>query len=135
MGKHKDISRINQPENYTVGWYVRVRYKGKCHSRYFSDKKHQGENLSLLAAISWRDGRRSRLGKPNSSKQIVLVASNNTGIVGVRLNTNMNRYDVSWVTSNGKAGKTSVSTRRHGAKQALKMACDIRTQKNNERFV
>ncbi|MEN8142257.1 MAG: hypothetical protein ABFQ82_01510 [Thermodesulfobacteriota bacterium] len=42
LEKHKDVARIDQESKRTHGWYVRVRFKGKTHSKFFSDKKTGG---------------------------------------------------------------------------------------------
>jgi hypothetical protein len=51
------------------------------------------------------------------------------GVVGVRLNEMLNRYEVSWVTDQGKQGKTSVSIAKHGKKHAFSRACSIRRER------
>ena len=132
--KHKDIARIDQPSKRTHGWYVRVSWKGKTHSKFFSDKKNGGNRASLLAALAWRDNTRTKIGKPHSSKYIVSVGRTNTGVLGVRLNEKLNRYEVSWVTPEGKQSKTSVSIRKHGKEAAFKKACEIRQIKESERL-
>ena len=50
--KHKDIARIDQESKGTFGWYVRVGFEGKQHSKFFSDKINGGKNSALRAAIS-----------------------------------------------------------------------------------
>ncbi len=134
LEKHKDIARIDQEEKRTHGWYVRVRYFGKTHSKFFSDGKCGGRYSSLLAAVAWRDQTEKRLGKVRTDKHIVTVSNTTTGVVGVRLNDQLNRYEVSWVNAVGKQGKTSVSIRKHGKEAAFKRACDIRQQKESERL-
>jgi hypothetical protein len=52
----------------------------------------------------------------------------------VRLNEKLNRYEVSWVTHQGKQGKTSVSIKKHGKKLAFTKACDIRLGKERARL-
>jgi hypothetical protein len=132
--KHKDISRIDQESKRTHGWYVRVRYFGTTHSKFFSDGKCGGKYSSLLAAIAWRDEVESRIGKQRTDRHIVTVSNTQTGVVGVRLNDVLNRYEVSWVKPDGKQGKTSVSIRKHGRKSAFSKACEIRKQKETERL-
>jgi hypothetical protein len=132
--KHKDISRIDQESKRTHGWYVRVRYFGTTHSKFFSDGKCGGKYSSLLAAIAWRDEVESRIGKQRTDRHIVTVSNTQTGVVGVRLNDVLNRYEVSWVKPDGKQGKTSVSIRKHGRKAAFSKACEIRKQKETERL-
>lgn len=134
QGKHKDISRIDQESKRTHGWYVRVRYFGKTHSKFFSDGKCGGKSSSLLSAISWRDEIEARIGKQRTDRHIVTVSNTQTGVVGVRLNDILNRYEVSWVKPDGKQGKTSVSIRKHGRKNAFAKACDIRKEKEAERL-
>lgn len=133
--KHKDIARIDQEKKRTHGWYVRVRFQGKTYSKFFSDRKCGGRNSSLLSAVSWRDSTEKKLGKVRSNKNIVTVSNSGTGVVGVRLNERLNRYEVSWVSSLGKQGRTSVSIARHGEKQAFEKACSIRRQKEQERLL
>ncbi len=132
LEKHKDIARIDQDSKRTHGWYVRVRFLGKTHSKFFSDKKCGGRYSSLLSAISWRDKIEKKIGKIRTNKHMVTVSNSSTGVVGVRLNEKLNRYEVSWVTQQGKQGKTSVSIKRHGKKSAFLKACSIRQEK--ERF-
>ena len=134
LEKHKDIARIDQKEKRTHGWYVRVRYLGKTHSKFFSDGKCGGRYSSLLSALAWRDETVTKLGKQRTDKHIVTVSNPSTGVVGVRLNAKLNRYEVSCVNTSGKQGKTSVSINRHGKDKALEIACAIRKQKEAERL-
>jgi len=134
LKKQKDIARIDQESKRTHGWYVRVRFQGKTHSKFFSDKKCGGRYSSLLSAIAWRDTTEKKLGKIRTNKHLVTVSNSGTGVVGVRLNDNFNRYEVSWVTTKGKQGKTSVSIRKHGKEGAFIKACAIRQKKELARL-
>lgn len=134
LEKHKDIARIDQESKRTHGWYVRVRFLGKTHSKFFSDRKSGGRYSSLLSAISWRDKTEKKLGKVRTNKHMVTVSNSGTGVVGVRLNDKLNRYEVSWVTHVGKQGKTSVSIAKHGKKAAFTRACSIRSEKEKARL-
>lgn len=134
LEKHKDIARIDQESKRTHGWYVRVRFMGKTHSKFFSDRKCGGRYSSLLSAISWRDKTEKKLGKVRTNKHMVTVSNSGTGVVGVRLNDKLNRYEVSWVTDIGKQGKTSVSINKHGKKIAFEKACDIRKERESARL-
>lgn len=133
--KHKDIVRIDQDSKKTYGWYVRVRFNGKTHSKFFSDLKHGGRAASLRAAIAWRDSTEKEIGKPRTDRNIVTRSKTNTGVIGVRLNEKLNRYEVSWVTHQGKHGKTTVSTMKHGKEKAFKIACEIRQNHETQRLV
>jgi hypothetical protein len=132
--KNKDIARIDQESKRTHGWYVRVRFQGKTESKFFSDGKYGGRYAALLSAITWRNDTEKKIGKVRTDKHIVTVSNTTTGIVGVRLNENLNRYEVSWVDKVGKQGKTSVSINKHGKGKAFKIACDIRDKKERLRL-
>ena len=134
LEKHKDIARIDQKEKRTHGWYVRVRYFWKTYSKFFSDGKCGGRYSSLLSALAWRDTTEEKLGKLRTDKHIVTVSNTKTGVVGVRHNEKLNRYEVSWVNPSGKQGKTSVSINKHGKKKALEIACQVRKEKEKERL-
>jgi hypothetical protein len=111
-----------------------VRFLGRTHSKFFSDRKCGGRYSSLLSAISWRDKTEKKLGKVRTNKHMVTVSNSGTGVVGVRLNDKLNRYEVSWVTHQGKQGKTSVSISKHGKKAAFSRACSIRSEKEKARL-
>ena len=65
---------------------------------------------------------------------MVTVSNTKSGVVGVRLNEKLGCYVVSWVTLDGRQGKTSVSVKKHGKKKAFERACEIRKQKETERL-
>ena len=134
LEKHKDIARIDQESKRTHGWYVRVRFNGQTHSKFFSDRKHGGRYASLEQGIAWRNETEVKLGKVRSNRNIVTVSGTKTGVVGVRLNEKLNRYEVSWVMPSGKQGKTSVAVNKHGQAKAFEVACAIREEKNRERL-
>jgi hypothetical protein len=132
--RYKDVARIDQESKKTHGWYVRVRFLGKNHCKFFSDKKCGGKDLSLLAAVAWRNDIEKEIGKPRTDRHTVTVSNTGTGVVGVRLNKKLGRYEVSWVDKAGKQGKTSTSVKKHGDKRAFELACAIRAGKEAERL-
>lgn len=132
--KHKHIARIDQINKHVHGWYVRVRFNGVTHSKLFSDLTHGGLKQSLAAAISWRNAKEKEVGKPRTDHNIITACRSNTGVVGVRLNKKTNRYVVSWITNEGKQGKTSVSVLKHGKEKAFQIACEKRLLKESERL-
>jgi len=134
LEKHKDVARIDQEDKRTHGWYVRVRFQGTTHSKFFSDGKCGGRYSSLLAALTWRDTMEKKIGKIRTDKHLVTVSNTTTGVVGVRFNEKLNRYEVSWVNRLGKQGKTSVSVNKNGKERAFQIACEIRKVKEAERL-
>lgn len=132
--KYKDIARIDQEDKRTYGWYVRVRFQGETHCKFFSDQKSGGRQVALLAAISWRNAKERELGKPRTDRQIVTVTAGNTGVVGVIFESTRDRYIATWVTPDGKQGQTSVSIKKHGREKAFELAKQIRAEKEKIRF-
>jgi len=51
----KNISRIDQVDNNTFGWFVRIRRDGRHVSKFFSDSKWGGKEGALEKAIEFRD--------------------------------------------------------------------------------
>jgi hypothetical protein len=50
MKPMKGISRIDQPEKYNHGFFVRLKRRGKIHSAFFADNAHGGRAAALRAA-------------------------------------------------------------------------------------
>jgi hypothetical protein len=89
----KGISRIEQPEKFTFGWYVRFRYQGKIKSKFFSDRKYGGRAKAFMKAKSYYKKQMKRIIKMITGEEVdkipntILVTkhkSNNTGIVGIQ---------------------------------------------------
>ena len=47
------ISRIDQPEKRTHGFFVRLQRKGKIFNAFFADKSHGGKRRALMAARAY----------------------------------------------------------------------------------
>lgn len=143
---HKNISRINQPERKTVGWYVRVTFNNQQRSKFFSDHVHGGKEKALEAAIAYRNEVEGELGKPRTERLVIAHNSRNrTGIMGVRRKTKViktktgervvnNVYEVTWNPEPGRLRRTWVSIDEYGEEAALRKACAIRREKEREMF-
>ncbi|MBC8318421.1 MAG: AP2 domain-containing protein [Desulfobulbaceae bacterium] len=128
--KHKHISRDENKNRTSYGWYCRVTYQKKLHRKYFADKKFGGKEQALKAAISWRNAKEQELGIPRTDRLLYTKSRSNTGVTGVILAEKYNRYDVIWSNAEGKCCKTSVAIKKHGKKKAFEIACKIREEKN-----
>jgi hypothetical protein len=53
--KDRGIVRIDQPEKYNHGWWVRRRRGAKMFSKFFADKKHGGKNKARVFAREYND--------------------------------------------------------------------------------
>lgn len=46
----RGITRIDQPEKFNHGWFVRITRQGKTYSMFFSDRLNGGKGKALAAA-------------------------------------------------------------------------------------
>lgn len=125
------ISRIDQESKKQHGWYVRIRYKGKGESKFFSDRKNGGREDALLAAREWRDAACERLGRPSTGRRVVKLDKPNQGIRRVD-GPHGPAYEVTWAPEPGKVSRTSVSVTKHGEDGAFLLALKIRREKERE---
>ncbi|PIE59809.1 MAG: hypothetical protein CSA32_01920 [Desulfobulbus propionicus] len=124
--KLKNITRMQYKPPY--GWAVRFHYNRKAYQKFFNDSKYGGENLALLAAISWLKDTRRKLGIPETSLPVVGASRSNTGVRGVSFSEKSNRYFASWTDARGKLSTVSFSVKRYGKKKAFKLACAKRKE-------
>lgn len=138
--RYKSISRIDQPEKHTHGWYVRVHFKGKEVSKFFPDKLHKGKSKSLQAAIDFRNETEEKLGKPRTDRPVIMRRPKKKGMVGVRETVYRTRgadgqlrespvFEVTWNPEPNVVRRTSVSIRKYGKKEALRRAVELRREK------
>ncbi len=142
----KGISRIDCPENKTVGWYVRVRLGNVTKSKFISDHKHGGKEAALKLSVEHRNRLEQELGKPRTDWIIVgNNPRNRTGVVGVRRTNKKYKgkdgriylndvYEVTWNAGREKRGRTSVSIAKYGERNAFRRACAIRRQKEQQLY-
>ena len=133
----KSIARIDQERRFkttkgkwstrnTRGWYVQVAWKGKRYTRFFSDGKLGGKEKARRAAIEWRDSVEERVGKPQTDAPVVWREPSKGAGVSLTVKEGAPVYQVSWVDGNGRHGRTSVSIRKWGKREALRRARELR---------
>jgi len=130
-----------------TGWYVRVKFRGKEHRKYFGDTVWGGTEDALLEAIQWRDEKEIELGKPRTERMVLSKPDSDFGITGVRrimkwtgaTDTDGNPkpnftpvYAVTWSPIPGKRKNTSFSVEKYGEDEAKKKAVMFRKQKEKE---
>jgi hypothetical protein len=130
----KSISRIDQPSKKHHGFYVRVVFRGKQHSKFFSDKKYGGGEAALEAAIKYRDELEAELGKPRTDRMVVAPPDKDRG--GVRRYQKPTRrngkvhysdvYEVSWCPEPGKVRRKRFSVNKLGEREARRRAYEFR---------
>lgn len=128
--KVKGISRIDYPGSGT-GWFARVTFEGKTHSRYFADASHGGTDKALDKAVRWRNVKEKELGKPRTDRHLAAGGGRSaTGVPGVY--RAKNSFVVAWSPEPGNLVREFVSIREFGEEQALARAVALRKQRERE---
>jgi len=138
----KSISRIDQPEKNHHGYYVRVSYRGVQHRKFFSDKKYEGGDAALDAAIKYRNQLERDLGKPRTDRTI--VAREGRKRLGVRRYKNPTRrghktyysevYEVTWCPEPGKIRRKQFAINKYGEEEARRRAYALRRAKEIQMY-
>ena len=125
---HRYIARIDQPKKRHYGWWVRLRWHGLCHQKWFPDRHNGGKSSALLAAVAWRNSKCDEIGKPLTWRTVVTCnPRNRTGIVGIERRDG--HYEITWAPLPNKVSRTTVSIKKHGERKALAIAKRIRRKK------
>lgn len=141
---YKNISRIDSPPKRLHGWYVRIQYKNKSYSKFFSDSRCGDKQTALEAAIEYRNRLEKSIGRPRTERLIIgsIATTPPTGVTGVRRikRKEVKRgrryvrdvYEITWNPEPGKLTRTTVSINKYGEAEAFRRACKIREQKMRE---
>ncbi len=148
-GDLKGISRIDQPDKKTHGWFVRFYKNGKIHSRFASDSKYGGKQKALEQAKKLKQDLEYKLmngasegvsdEKPQNRRKPKSSSINKSGMVGVSLVFQRSRtgkrypyYQVSWNPEPGRMKVKSWSVNKYGWDRAWEMASRFRKEKMKE---
>jgi hypothetical protein len=131
--KFKGIARIDDPGKHGVGWYARVTFKGKTHSKYFADGAHGGKAKAFAKALEWRDAKEREVGKPRTDR--VIQASrgrSSTGVMGVY--RSRDSYVVAWTPEPGVLRREFVNIHTYGKAEALRRAVELRRKRERSTY-
>lgn len=131
----KGISRIDREGKRTHGWYVRVCFKGKTHSKFFNDEKCNGSEKAFAKALDYRNSLEKTFGKPRTERKVVTQSSKNkTGTLGVRrvFKEGQDYYEVLWNPTPTVIKRSYFSIKRYGEEGAFKKAVRLRKRKEKE---
>jgi hypothetical protein len=122
------ISRIDQPEKRTHGYFVRLTRNGKTYPAFFGDKTHGGKRRALEAAqthyqkLLRKHGRISR-----RAWSQILRRKGASGINGIRKITVTRSYWVAhWRPRTGAHKWKSFSVHKYGDQRAKALAIKAR---------
>jgi hypothetical protein len=130
------ICRIDQPEKYNHGFYVRVHCRGKIHSRFFADKKYGGRSLAFAAAQVFYQKLLAKyaLMRPMSRRLWAQIRrrKGSSGIVGVQRVVTKKSGDkriiwrATWSPRRGVVRRKEFAARKYGDRKARALAIQAR---------
>jgi hypothetical protein len=131
--KNAGISRIDQPEKRTHGFFVRLARKGKIYNAFFADKSHGGKTKALGAARKHYEDLVRKYGKISRRDWAQMERRvTSSGIVGVRkteIVRNRRRKTVwiaSWSPRPYIVRRKLFSVEKYGARKARELAIKAR---------
>ncbi|MGE9271528.1 MAG: hypothetical protein ACQKBU_12055 [Verrucomicrobiales bacterium] len=130
------IARIDLPGASTHGWQVRIQRRGTKYGKYFADRSLGGPQASYEAARKWRDALLKRIEERASGARICEKSPrNSSGVVGVSkvVVTASNGamyyfWQATWCPEPGRRRSVKFSVRRHGDRQAFRLAVEARRE-------
>ncbi len=130
------IARIDLPGSSTHGWQVRMQRRGVKYAKYFADRGHGGPRGSYEAARRWRDELIARIeSEERQARVCTRSARNSSGVIGVSKiavsGPNGSVYffwQAAWCPAPGERRCVKFSVRRHGDRQAFRMAVEARRE-------
>ena len=129
----KGVTRIDDPGRHGVGWYARVTYGGKTHSKYFADMSHGGTKAAFLKALGWRNAKEKELGKPRTDRTFAKAGHRSpTGVHGVY--QQKKSFVVAWTPAPGRLQRKFISITKYGREGALRRAIELRRKHERELY-
>ncbi len=143
----KSITRMDYKK--AKGFYVRIKFRGIEHRKYFADGVWGGYDEALEAATEWRNEKELELGKPRTDRQIQSNPNNPVGMTGIQRiwkhtgatypdgspKPNFSEvYYVTWCPEPGVRKATSISILKYGEKEAWRKAVALRRKKEIELY-
>ncbi|MDB6079625.1 MAG: pathosis-related transcriptional factor and protein [Akkermansiaceae bacterium] len=130
------IARIDLPSASTHGWQVRLQRRGVKYGKYFADRSCGGQQESYELARRWRDDLMSRVEEEENAARICSrSARNSSGVVGVSKvavsapnGATYFFWQATWCPAPGERRCVKFSVKRHGEKQAFKLAVEARRE-------
>ncbi|HKI69901.1 MAG TPA: hypothetical protein VKA67_09955 [Verrucomicrobiae bacterium] len=129
----KGISRIDQKEKRTHGFFVRLCRRGKIYNGFFADKTYGGKQTALKAAQQYY-GELQRKHKPMTRKLWAQIPrrKGRSGLVGVqrvvvrRPGYNQIYWKATWSPRRHLVRRKMFSVQKYGAKKAKALAVRAR---------
>lgn len=130
------IARIDLPSASTHGWQVRMQRRGVKYGKYFADRSHGGPRGAYEVARAWRDELIERIrSEERQARVCTRSARNSSGEIGVsKISVNGPNgsvyffWQATWCPAPGERRCVKFSVRRHGDRQAFRLAVEARRE-------
>ncbi len=130
------IAGIDLPRTGTHGWQVRLRQRGVKYGKFFADRLHGGIREAHKKAREWRDAIHRELSAVESAPRVCRSSPrNSSGGVGVSkirvIAVNGAEYWfwlATWFPERGRRCCVKFPVKRHGDRQALRLAVEARRE-------
>jgi hypothetical protein len=130
------IARIDLPRAGTHGWQVRIQRRGVKHGKFFADRSCGGVPEAYEAAKAWRDDLVHRIAEEENAVRICRRSPrNSSGVVGVSKvcvvaasGASYWFWQATWCPAPGERRCVKFSVKRHGERQAFRMAVEARKE-------
>ncbi len=131
MSEYRNITRMEKKKYYhcSNSWFVRIRWKNKSYRKSFADSKCGGKMSALLAALTWRNKIKTKIGMPIVDFLVKGISNSSTNVIGVF--EEEHRFVVFWTDYYGRRSATSYSKLKYGREKAFKLAIKKRTKMND----
>ncbi|MCW1887668.1 hypothetical protein OKA04_23220 [Luteolibacter flavescens] len=128
------ITRIDLPRAGTHGWQVRLQRRGVKYGKFFADRQLGGPREAYAAARQWREEVVEQFAAEEAQARICRPSPRNqSGVVGVSkiriIAANGTEYwfwQAAWCPSPGERRSVKFSIKRHGDRQAFRLAVEAR---------
>jgi AP2 domain len=133
------ISRIDQPERYNHGYYVRLTRNRKTQSKFFADKANGGKRAALRAAKQHEAELLKQAEAKSGKRRQKVSARNRSGIVGVSRGVweeggrEAAYWQAAWVGGRGERRSKKYSVNKYGEERAKRLAIKARREAVRER--
>ena len=130
----RGISRIDQPEKRTHGFFVRLQRRGISHNAFFADQSHGGKRRALRAAQQYFRILEKKY-RPMTRKHWaeLLRRKGKSGIIGVRRvvvrrpgRSRRAYWQANWCPRPYQIRRRSFSVRKFGERKARALAIKAR---------
>ena len=130
------IARLDLPRAGTHGWQVRIQRRGVKHGKFFADRACGGMQEAYDTARAWRDDLVQRIAADENLARVCRRSPrNSSGVVVVSKvcviaasGANYWFWQATWCPAPGERRCVKFSVKRHGERQAFRMAVEARKE-------